>query len=92
MNLEKVSQVLVIFLLFSIGMAATGVIAYRMMLPEKRIKYQYETIPQYDLGRLVNGDHVKFGDVNMCVSSVYGENIKHKGVIEINLRADGECL
>lgn len=92
MNPNKVAQVLAIFFCFILATAVTGVITYRRLLPEKMIIYQYETIPQYDLGRLVNGDHVKFGGADMCVSSVFGENVKRGGVVEINLRADGECL
>lgn len=61
----------------------------------EKVNYTYKTVDQSNLGRLANGDHVKFGEVDMCVSSIQTSNLRtddpKSAPVQINLRVDGNC-
>ena len=98
--MSKTALNLLYYFIFITLTSLVGVIVYKQVRPPEtvnRIKLDYQVVAQCDIGRLTNGDNVKFGNINMCVSSIQSSNLKgesdpKQAPVQINLRKAGDCL
>lgn len=59
------------------------------------VEYKHIEKEQFNLGRLSNGDLVKYGDIDMCISSIETSNLRKDDPsnppVKIYLRKEGNC-
>ena len=91
---EKMGYILFywVIIVSSIGL---GIQFYKWVSPEAFVikETQYVVVEQVGLKELTQGQNVKYGGRNLCVSSIRENRMvdDYNANVEINLRTEGSC-